>query len=282
MNLRELEKILKNIYQISRMNIALFDNKFHTVLSIGHTANCYCNVLHRNAECLEACHNSDFSYLLQVRENPRLITYTCPFGFYTALAPILNDGELIACLVLAPGLEDKEGQDEIPVQKARAIAPEIDSERIKASISKIPHYPKKVLDSYAEILLMAAKHIEHSRLIDDTRQNIAYLVRSYIDKNLHHKITLTDLSWHLHCSKVTITEHFKREYGISVVQYTLKKRMELAKELLEEGADSINSVAFACGFSDIEYFSRTFKKFYGISPSKWPQNVSKENEQSLR
>jgi AraC-like DNA-binding protein len=59
------------------------------------------------------------------------------------------------------------------------------------------------------------------------------------------------------------------KYKISIMQYVLKKRMNLAKELLKNKNNSITKVSLECGFSDIEYFSRTFKNETGLSPTKW-------------
>ena len=47
------------------------------------------------------------------------------------------------------------------------------------------------------------------------------------------RITLTDMSWNLHCSTVTLTEHFKKEFGITIMQYVAQKRMEMAEEMLK-------------------------------------------------
>ena len=88
-------------------------------------------------------------------------------------------------------------------------------------------------------------------------------------KNLSSKITLNDIARALHCSTVTLTEHFKAEFGITIMEYVTKKRMELAERLLLTTDEPLREVAGLSGFSDVEYFSRTFKRFYGTSPAAW-------------
>ena len=100
-------------------------------------------------------------------------------------------------------------------------------------------------------------------------------VKAYVKNNLSKKITLSELSWKLHCSTVTLTEHFKKEFGITIMEYVTQKRMDKAKRLLENSDLSVREISEACGFSDIEYFSRSFKGIYKMSPSAWRKTHSK-------
>ena len=57
---------------------------------------------------------------------------------------------------------------------------------------------------------------------------------------------------------------FRREYGTSVIQYIVSKRIALACELLLTTDLSVKSVAFSCGFSDEPHFMKTFKRVVGL------------------
>ncbi|MNY47837.1 HTH-type transcriptional activator RhaS [compost metagenome] len=46
-------------------------------------------------------------------------------------------------------------------------------------------------------------------------------------------------------------------------------RLERAKELLRDPANSIASVAMESGYEDPGYFARIFKQEYGVTPHKW-------------
>ena len=57
--------------------------------------------------------------------------------------------------------------------------------------------------------------------------------------------------------------------GDNTSVYIQKIRMEKAKHLLKsEQNSSIGDIAMKCGFEDVSYFSRAFKKMYGITPSQ--------------
>jgi AraC-like DNA-binding protein len=62
---------------------------------------------------------------------------------------------------------------------------------------------------------------------------------------------------------------FRRTQGMTIIQFANLIRVQRAASILEEEVYSIGEVAYMCGFSDVYYFSRTFKKIMGISPSRW-------------
>ena len=72
-----------------------------------------------------------------------------------------------------------------------------------------------------------------------------------------------------------IRKLFKKETGVSPSEYLLKERMALARQLILSGISnrfspySVSQIAEACGYSEPLYFSRVFKKYYGVSPSEY-------------
>ena len=57
-------------------------------------------------------------------------------------------------------------------------------------------------------------------------------------------------------------------FGISISDYIRKRRFELAIKLLKEG-HRVSEVAYMTGFTDPDYFSRTFKRYFGKTPSEY-------------
>ena len=57
-------------------------------------------------------------------------------------------------------------------------------------------------------------------------------------------------------------------FGISISDYIRKRRFELAIKLLKEGY-RVSEVAYMTGFTDPGYFSRTFKRYFGKTPSEY-------------
>lgn len=68
---------------------------------------------------------------------------------------------------------------------------------------------------------------------------------------------------------------FQKEVGVTPLEFLTRERMQLAKNLLQSGISNqysgytVSQIAEACGFSEPLYFSRVFKKYYGVSPTEY-------------
>ena len=97
---------------------------------------------------------------------------------------------------------------------------------------------------------------------------LAYIT-GFIKANITEDIKLGVLSEKACMSKATFYRSFKKEYGISPLEYILSEKIKLAKALLSNPKNSIKSVAFECGFHDVNYFARLFKKMESITPGQF-------------
>lgn len=72
---------------------------------------------------------------------------------------------------------------------------------------------------------------------------------------------------------------FKQQYGMSPVKYFNQKRIEKAKSMIQQYADSrsVKDIALACGFEDALYFSRVFKQYTNISPSDYQKQCKQKD-----
>lgn len=105
---------------------------------------------------------------------------------------------------------------------------------------------------------------------------VTKLVIEDITKNLSDMTySLEDFLKKLPLNYDYVRKLFKKETGETPHGYLLRRRMELAASLFKSGisnrysAYSVAQVAEACGFSEPLYFSRVFKKYYGVAPSEY-------------
>lgn len=96
----------------------------------------------------------------------------------------------------------------------------------------------------------------------------------YVHENISEKITLSDIARHTFFSAIYCDSVFKKEMGVSIIDYLLGERIGLAKQLLTEGSLTLVQVAEAVGFTDYNYFARTFKKRTGYTPTQYRKNIS--------
>lgn len=72
-----------------------------------------------------------------------------------------------------------------------------------------------------------------------------------------------------------LTKIFKKETGVSISDFILEERMFLARELIQAGQMSISRVSYECGYDNYSYFTKLFKKKYGVTPREYSQSVEK-------
>ena len=106
------------------------------------------------------------------------------------------------------------------------------------------------------------------RVLTDHRQSERLQeVKEFLRSHYEEKISLDDLAGRFFINKYYLTRLFRRQYGTTISDYIFELRLSKAKQLLRFSSFSLDEIARQCGFYDLAYFSRQFKKAEGISPS---------------
>ncbi len=92
---------------------------------------------------------------------------------------------------------------------------------------------------------------------------------SFINKNYPEKISLEEISATVYTNKYNFCKLFKSRVGGTFTDYVNFVRVRRATELLDEREKNITDIAFACGFSSLQYFGRVFFSQYGCSPATY-------------
>ena len=70
-----------------------------------------------------------------------------------------------------------------------------------------------------------------------------------------------------------LSKLFKREEGIGIGDYIVDERMFLAAQLLKAGRANVSRIAYECGYDNYSYFTKVFKKKYGMTPREYMQKA---------
>ncbi len=113
-----------------------------------------------------------------------------------------------------------------------------------------------------------------SEVVEDIRKNI---LQNFADVNYELDKYLKSLPF----SYDYLRKLFKKEMGITPHEYLTRTRMNAAQMLLSGTSRydySISETSEMCGFSEPLYFSRVFKKRFGMSPSQYAQRSEKNSD----
>lgn len=166
------------------------------------------------------------------------------------------------------------------------FSPIIHSSEIGALISELarlcckPREPLSVAKSVNILLNIMIALVENFAIIDQKKTNTRSFESiekaiAFIQNNFARKITLDEISKEVFLNKYTLCKEFKRYTGQTVFENINKFRIQKAAEYLGQGY-SVTETAILCGFDSLSFFSKTFKKYMGESPSVFSK--SKKNE----
>lgn len=103
----------------------------------------------------------------------------------------------------------------------------------------------------------------------DTLPSQACILQAYIDRHITEPLRTEQLAACIGRSASQAQRLFRGEFGISLYQYVLDRKLSLACQLLRETGMSVREIAAYLSFEDEFYFSGLFRRKIGISPSKF-------------
>lgn len=135
--------------------------------------------------------------------------------------------------------------------------------RRKSHQAMMENYGKLYIDTIAQ------PHTEDS--IDVVEQ-----VADYISHHLAEELSVKTLANMVYVSPDHLTRSFKKRYHQTVSDYILKKRMELAGELLKKPGMTVTMVSDRVGFGNYSYFTEQFKRYYKMTPREYQSGQRKQ------
>ena len=134
-----------------------------------------------------------------------------------------------------------------------------------------------ICQAYMEILIIRLMRRtslavqSEPQVISGNRQ--CAVARRYIDLHFKEPLTLEQLADEVHMNKYYLSHAFKREYGVSPINYMISRRVEESKYLLAETDLPMSQISQLLGFSSLSYFSQVFRRSQNESPMEYRKNT---------
>ncbi|MCY9660919.1 response regulator [Paenibacillus chondroitinus] len=118
-----------------------------------------------------------------------------------------------------------------------------------------------------EHLLQVSESIEEKR--KGKPKNVIERIHALIEQRYAENLQIGDIAKEVYLSSTYMCLLFKQETGETINEFLTKVRIEKAKELLSDPRNKFYEVCFMVGYSDPSYFSKLFKKYVGLTPSAY-------------
>ncbi len=119
------------------------------------------------------------------------------------------------------------------------------------------------------ILIALAENYSSPRFIQLPKNKKFDVIKqavTFIHKNFNKKITLSQISKEVFLDKYALCKEFKKYTGQTVIEYLHQYRVIKAIDYLSEG-HTVSETAFLCGFENLSFFTKIFKRHTGKKPS---------------
>lgn len=143
---------------------------------------------------------------------------------------------------------------------------------IREMKEKQPHYKLQVQSLCASLLITLARQYSLNQedffdSSDNQKQNIVKKAIAFINSNYQDNITIDSIALHVGFSKYYLCHVFKEMTGQTVIDYVNVLRCNQVKNMISSGSANISQSALSCGFNNLSYFTKTYKKHMGVLPS---------------
>lgn len=120
------------------------------------------------------------------------------------------------------------------------------------------------------IRIMQTQNLLSLTTPSDTKRSPFSSLKAFIQSNISANMTVHLLCEQVNMSKSRLFRDFKREFGITPMEFVIRERISLAKNMLKQKI-SIKECCYAVGFNDVNYFIRLFRRREGVTPGVYQE-----------
>ncbi len=101
-------------------------------------------------------------------------------------------------------------------------------------------------------------------------------IKQYVHDHLSEPLTLSAVAESVHLVPRYVCTIFKKSTEMTLTEYICRERISLAKKLIVTSQLGLSEICGLCGFTDYNYFSRTFKRIAGVTAASYKKKKFKE------
>ncbi len=132
-------------------------------------------------------------------------------------------------------------------------------------------YIQGIARSYDLLAYLLKKNKQNLQPLESESMRYVNKTIKFIHDNYNNDISVSTIAKHVGLCRNYLSVIFKREMGISPIEYLVSHRISKAQILLRENV-SVTETAINCGFNSISNFSTQFKRVVGVSPYTFQKN----------
>ena len=260
----KLKETLTDIYTLLKTPISIFDTSLECIVSNDKMTE-YCAKIRADEERFKKCRECDSSACIKCRESKKTFTYICHGLVHETITPILIGHRIIGYIIFGQYRTDSR-EDEV-MRYAKGLG--MNAEDLLEAYRRLPVLSYEQIDAACNVLKSCILNFTVSNAISLEQSVLADEIRCYIDANIGEKLTAKTLCSRFFVNRQQLYTLFYKNFGTTVKDYVLSRKIDYAKHLLRSTPASVMSIAEQCGFPDYNNFIQRFKQAVGTTPLKY-------------
>lgn len=263
---QRLGSLLDNLYLCTGVKFALLDHNAKELYASSFKTK-FCSLIESCEGGYQRCVACDDLALVDVRKHGKRKKYLCHAGLFELAMPVIENGQTIAVILYGQVLDDTPRAEQW--------------ERVSAACSWYPNQTElyqaflmlnrmsaRQMSACMEIVRACVNDAKLSYLLPSQKDD-AMLLKSYIDAHFEEKLTTDSLCAALNVGKTKLYEFCSKQHQLTPMQLITNRRMDAARDMLENSKQNIRDIAVLVGIPDENYFTKVFKKNEGMTPSQY-------------
>ncbi|ACM60042.1 AraC-like DNA-binding protein [Caldicellulosiruptor bescii] len=232
----------------------------------------FCTIMKNYYKNGEACRESDINGAQTAQKKKGIHVYKCHMGLIEAVIPLFFNTSYIGSLFIGQILLEPPSEKMWEQIAKKLDGQPVDIQRVKESFFKLTFIDQEKLKSVLDMMHIVAKYIIDSEMIRISSLSSIERIIEYIKNHYMEEITLDDLAKMVYLSPTYLSYLFKKQLGVTFKEYLINIRLKKSKELIETTDLPIGEISKMVGIEDQNYFSRLFKRKYGVSPMNYKKD----------
>lgn len=159
------------------------------------------------------------------------------------------------------------------------IAKPVYEDELMAVITHLLESRRQIRERYAQISTAVEKPRNGDNIRNEQSLHFLEKVTDMVYRETEHNDNLIErIAGHLCISSSQLNRKIKGTTGLTTSQYILKVRLNKAQKMLTRSQKPIGEIAMECGFNDFAYFSRSFRKEFGMTPTSYQRRPQVINQ----
>ncbi len=257
---RKLLNLLENFYVLTGMKICIFDPDGNEVCYYPERLSPFCEHIRKNKEINEKCLKCDRLALNECRKTKQAKIYTCHAGLTECVTPITVNGAIKGFIAIGQIRENESAV--FPAEYGN-------KKELKRLYDVLSVIPRSKTESALYILNACAEYEYLKKYVSEFSEAFNVRLQRFINENTDKDLSVDALCREFAMTRRELYYEIKKGFDTTPGELVKEFRLRYATELLRGSEMPVFRIAEKAGIFDYNYFSKIFKKRYGVSPREY-------------